>query len=74
MSHKSSFIFALEVQQHLFFVHIISVLSGDETVTKKDISFVRNVMAGMGMCHVMPEHLLDAAGRIVGCGPAYVSI
>lgn len=43
-------------------------------MTEEDLAMVKTIMSGIGTCDVVPEYQLDAAGALVGCGPAYVSI
>ncbi|XP_015606300.1 pyrroline-5-carboxylate reductase-like [Cephus cinctus] len=49
-----------------------TVLSGDSRTTDDDINKLKTIMSAIGTCHVVPESQMNAAGGIVGCGPAYM--
>jgi pyrroline-5-carboxylate reductase len=40
-------------------------------VTEADKELARRILGSFGKCVELPEHLIDAAGAIAGCGPAY---
>ena len=40
-------------------------------VTAEDMTDFRTLMAGAGLIDTLPEKLIDAAGTLTGCGPAF---
>ena len=40
-------------------------------ITDKDKELARTILSAFGKCVELPEHLIDAAGAVAGCGPAY---
>ncbi|XP_046996195.1 pyrroline-5-carboxylate reductase-like isoform X3 [Schistocerca americana] len=49
-----------------------SVFSCGTTATKKDAEVVKMMLSTGGICQEISESLIDAAGGLSGCGPAYV--
>ena len=50
----------------------VVLVSPDETVTDSETKEFQAVMGNAGMTDVIPEGLIDAAGCVSGCGPAFV--
>ena len=45
---------------------------GGRTSSKDDCLLVKGLFSDLGMCVEMKENIIDAAGAISGCGPAFV--
>jgi len=49
-----------------------SAFSLGRGATKEDGDVIKQLLSSVGMCELVPEHLLDAVGGVSGCGPAFV--
>lgn len=50
----------------------VVLISRDETVTDAEIKEFQALMGNAGLTDIIPEALIDAAGCVSGCGPAFV--
>ncbi len=50
----------------------VVLVSPDETVTDAETKEFQAIMGNAGLTDVIPESLIDAAGCVSGCGPAFV--
>lgn len=50
----------------------VVLVSPDETVSEAEAKEFQAIMGNAGMTDIIPEALIDAAGCVSGCGPAFV--
>ena len=50
----------------------VILVSPDETISEAETKEFQAIMGNAGMTDVIPESLIDAAGCVSGCGPAFV--
>ena len=49
----------------------LTLVSANERVTAAELADFKTLMAASGLLDDLPEHLIDAASAVSGCGPAY---
>ena len=49
----------------------LTLVSANSRVTAEELADFKALMAGSGLLDDLPEHLIDAASAVSGCGPAY---
>ena len=50
----------------------LTLVSANSRVTAEELADFKALMAKSGLLDDLPEHLIDAASAVSGCGPAYV--
>lgn len=43
-----------------------------QLATQDDIEIVKSILEVSGVCHLVPESMINAAGALAGSGPAFV--
>lgn len=43
-----------------------------QQATQDDIDLIRNILEVSGVCHLVPESMINAVGALAGSGPAFV--
>jgi pyrroline-5-carboxylate reductase len=43
-----------------------------QSLTDEEYAYIKSLFEASGSVQVMPSHLMDAAGILTGCGPAYI--
>ena len=49
----------------------LTLVSANSRVTAEELADFKSLMAASGLLDDLPEHLIDAASAVSGCGPAY---
>lgn len=49
----------------------LMLVSANDRVTAEELAAFKALMAESGLLDDLPEHLIDAASAVSGCGPAY---
>ena len=49
----------------------LTLVSANSRVTAEELADFKTLMAASGLLDDLPEHLIDAASAVSGCGPAY---
>ena len=50
----------------------VVLISNDDTVSVSETDEIENILSECGLTDISPEGLIDAAGCVSGCGPAFV--
>lgn len=50
----------------------LTLVSANSRVTAEELADFKTLMAASGLLDDLPEHLIDAASAVSGCGPAFV--
>ncbi|KAK7870117.1 hypothetical protein R5R35_011093 [Gryllus longicercus] len=51
-----------------------SIYCRGPTATTEDLNLVKKIFSCGGICEEVPENLMDSAGALCGCGPAFIYI
>ena len=52
----------------------VMLVSANDRVTAEELAAFKTLMAESGLLDDLPEHLIDAASAVSGCGPAYAYV
>ena len=52
----------------------LTLVSANSRVTAEELADFKTLMAASGLLDDLPEHLIDAASAVSGCGPAYAYV
>lgn len=50
----------------------MTLFEEQHSLTDEEYAYIKSLFEAAGSVQVMPSHLMDAAGILTGCGPAYV--
>ncbi|MCD8028600.1 MAG: pyrroline-5-carboxylate reductase [Erysipelotrichaceae bacterium] len=50
----------------------MSLMEEKHSLTEEELNFTKDLFASIGSVEIVPSHLMNAAGTLSGCGPAFV--